>query len=84
MEGRQGAPVFAHGGVKGGVGAQRSIGTDAIDVAALDSRRCVWHECCVPPVHIRVLYSTFPVVRWIGVTFVRMRQMRLGFMCEVA
>jgi hypothetical protein len=38
----------------------------------------------VPPVHIRVLYSTFPVVRWIGVTFVRMRQMRLGFMCEVA
>ena len=32
MEGRQGAPVFAHGGVKGGVGAQRSIGTDAIFV----------------------------------------------------
>ena len=52
MEGRQGAPVFAHGGFKGGVGAQRSIGTDAIDVAALDLRRCVWHECCVPPVHI--------------------------------
>jgi hypothetical protein len=31
-----------------------------------------------------VLFSTFHVVRWIGVTFVGMRQMRLRFMCEVA